>query len=112
MEPLGMPIIDLMRSIDAILTKPGYGTFSEAACNGTPVLYLRRDNWPEQDCLIDWLQNNVRCAEISDVKLKGGDFQAALTALWQKPAPPTPRPDGAAETASIIAERLSAARIG
>ena len=112
MEPLGMPIIDLMRSIDAILTKPGYGTFSEAACNGTPVLYLRRDNWPEQDCLIDWLQGKVRCTEISDVKLKDGDFQAALTALWQKPAPPTPCPDGAAEAASIIAECLSATRIG
>ena len=101
---------DLLASVDAVLTKPGYGTFSEAACNGTPVLYVRRENWPEQDCLLDWLQLNARAEEISEAKLKNGDLQAALTALWQQPAPPMPRPDGAAEAATIIAGRLTAAR--
>ena len=109
-EPLGLPVIDLLRSVDAVLTKPGYGTFSEAACNGTPVLYVRRENWPEQDCLLDWLQFNARAEEISETRLKNGDLQAALTALWQQPAPPMPRPDGAAEAATIIADRLNAAR--
>jgi UDP-N-acetylglucosamine:LPS N-acetylglucosamine transferase len=41
-EPLDRPIADLLCSVDAVLAKPGYGTFAEAACNGTPLLYLRR----------------------------------------------------------------------
>jgi hypothetical protein len=48
-EPLGRPMTDLLRSVDAVIAKPGYGTFAEAACNGTPVLYVRRSDWPEQD---------------------------------------------------------------
>ena len=109
-EALGLPVTDLLRSVDAVLTKPGYGTFTEAACNGMPVLYVRRENWPEQDCLIDWLRHNARCEEISETKLKNGDLRAALTVLWQHPTPDTPHPDGAAEAASIIAGRLTAAR--
>ncbi|MEF8716975.1 MAG: hypothetical protein V5B44_04205 [Candidatus Accumulibacter necessarius] len=65
-EPLGRPITDLLRSVDAVIAKPGYGTFSEAACNGTPVLYVRRQDWPEQDCLIDWLHKHATCREISE----------------------------------------------
>ena len=107
LEPLGQPIIDLVRSVDAVLTKPGYGTFSEAACNGTPVLYVPRENWPEQECLIDWLKNNARCQEVSEANLKKGNLQAALAMLWQRAAPPAPRPDGSLEAATLIAERLT-----
>jgi hypothetical protein len=108
-EPLGLSFTDLLHSVDAVLTKPGYGTFTEAACNGTPVLYLRRDNWPEQDCLIDWLEANGRGAPIGFDALAGEGLPAALAALWRQPAPPTPRPRGAAEAAALIADRLGLA---
>jgi UDP:flavonoid glycosyltransferase YjiC (YdhE family) len=45
---LGLSHTDLLRSCDALIGKPGYGTFVEAACNQTPVLYLPREDWPEQ----------------------------------------------------------------
>ena len=48
MEALGMSFSDLLASSDAVLTKPGYGTFAEAACSGVPVLYVSRGEWPEQ----------------------------------------------------------------
>ena len=108
-ETLGFPITDLLCSVDAVFTKPGYGTFTEAACNGTPVLYMRREDWPEQDCLIDWLKINARCGEISENTLKTGNQHAALDTLWQQPTPPIPRPDGATEAAALIAARLSMA---
>ena len=63
-ESFDLNFTDLLCSVDAIITKPGYGTFTEAAANGTPVLYLRRDDWPEQECLIEWLQHNSPCLEI------------------------------------------------
>ncbi|MFB0935428.1 MAG: hypothetical protein QMB52_06610 [Propionivibrio sp.] len=106
LEPLRMNFTDLLRSVDAVLTKPGYGTFTEAACNGTPVLYVRRDDWPEQDCLIDWLAKNARCAEIGEADLMGGRMQPALEQLWQQSRPAVPRPDGAVEAAELIASYL------
>jgi len=106
-EPLELPFTDLLRSVDAVLTKPGYGTFTEAACNGVPVLYLRRVNWPEQDCLIAWLQENACCAEISDAALASGQLGDALNALWQQVAVAPPIPVGALEAANYLAERTT-----
>ena len=94
---------DVLASVDAVLTKPGYGTFVEAACAGTPVLYLRRPDWPEQDALISWLHTNARALEVSARELHCGDLGEALHALWQQPAHPRPTADGVAE----VAERLS-----
>ena len=105
-EPLDLTFTDLLHSVDAVLTKPGYGTFTEAACNGVPVLYLRRDNWPEQDCLIAWLQQNARCVEIGDAELASGQLGDALDTLWQQVAVAPPKPDGALEAANYLAERL------
>ncbi len=106
LEPLRMNFTDLLRSVDAVLTKPGYGTFTEAACNGTAVLYVRRDDWPEQDCLIDWLEKHARCAEVGEAELMAGTLQPVLERLWQQPRPAIPRPDGAAEAAERIAAYL------
>ena len=106
LEPLRMNFTDLLRSVDAVLTKPGYGTFTEAACNGTAVLYVRRDDWPEQDCLIDWLEKHARCAEVGETELMAGTLRPALEQLWQQSRPAIPRPDGAAEAAERIAAYL------
>lgn len=105
-ETLDFPFTDLLASVDAALTKPGYGTFTEAACNGTPVLYVRRDDWPEQDYLIEWLKANARCGELDEAELCSGQLQPALDALWRKPARPVPVPSGAGEAAGIILDRL------
>lgn len=108
LESLHMNFTDLLRNVDAVLTKPGYGTFTEAACNGTAVLYVRRDDWPEQDCLIDWLHENARCVELEEHTLAGGTMRPLLDALWAQPAPPFPRPEGAAAAAELITARLPA----
>ncbi len=97
-EPLltrGWPFADLLRSVDAVVTKPGYGTFTEATSNGTAVIYQRRDNWPEQDCLIDWLRAHARCTEVSAADLAAGNLGAALTRCMQVAVPPALTFDGA-----------------
>ncbi len=101
-ESLGLSFTDLLASADAVITKPGYGTFTEAACNGTPVLYQRREDWPEQACLIDWLKQHGQCVEIEAEKLVRGDLEKALGELWRRPSPPLPPMDGAAEAADWI----------
>lgn len=102
-ENLGLGFTDLLCSVDAIITKPGYGTFTEAASNGTPVLYQRRLDWPEQDCLIDWLAQNGRSAEIPAEKLLTGELAASLQQLWRQAPPDRPASDGGQAAAEKIA---------
>ena len=102
-EPLRMNFTDLLSSVDAVLTKPGYGTFTEAACNGTAILYIRRrDGWPEQGCLIEWLEKNARNREIGEAVLLQGNVEPELEKLWRQEPPVLPKPDGAAEVAALI----------
>lgn len=105
-ESFGLGFTDLLCSVDAIITKPGYGTFTEAACNGTPLLYQRRDNWPEQDCLIEWLQHNAKCHEIGADDLISGNVHEKLQDLWRKEAPALPESTGIQEASAIIGHLL------
>ncbi len=52
---LPFSFIDLMASVDLVVTKTGYGMFVEAACNGVPVLFLARPDWPESPWLEGWI---------------------------------------------------------
>ncbi len=106
LESLRFNFSDLLRNVDAVLTKPGDGTFAESACNGTPVLYIRRDDWPEQDCLIDWLEQNACCREVSVAALLRGELSDDLAHLWRQPKSPPPIPTGAEEAARLIAAYL------
>jgi hypothetical protein len=105
-ESFGLGFTDLLCSADAIVTKPGYGTFTEAAANGTPVLYQRRDDWPEQDCLIEWLQRNSQCLEIPADSLHTGLLAERLTALWGQTTTLRPALTGAAEAAAAVCRYL------
>lgn len=82
---LGLHFSDLLASVDAVVTKPGYGLFVESAAAGTPVLYLRREDWPEQEVLIDWLKREAVCAEVSAADFASGQLKTQLEALWQAP---------------------------
>ncbi|MDZ4200857.1 MAG: hypothetical protein U1C96_01740 [Gallionella sp.] len=102
-ESLGMSFSDVLASCDAVLTKPGYGIFTEAACAGVPLLYVSRGNWPEQPCLVEWLEQNGVCREIEAAALQRGELGAALSALWGKVKPPRPAANGANQAAGILA---------
>lgn len=94
---------DLLASVDAVVTKPGYGMFVESAAAGVPLLYLRRDDWPEQEALIGWLQAEAVCAELSVAQFAAGDLQAVLQELWARP-----RKTAVANGAGVVAGRLAA----
>lgn len=108
-EALGLPFADLLASCDAVLTKPGYGTFAEAACAGIPVLYVSRGDWPEAPYLVRWLRDHGTCREVSREQLLAGELADTLQALWSQPGPPPPAAHGADEAAEILATLLAAA---
>ncbi|HKB59411.1 MAG TPA: hypothetical protein VKC56_05120 [Gallionellaceae bacterium] len=107
LETLALPFGDVLASSDAVLTKPGYGTFAEAASGGVPVLYVSRGDWPEEPCLVRWLQSHARCREVSPAQLQAGDLLGVLEVLWAEAPPRLPMADGAEEAAARLATLLA-----
>ena len=106
LEPLDMPFGDVLASCDAVLTKPGYGTFAEAACAGVPVLYVARHDWPEEPYLVQWLAEHGVCQEVQRDVLYAGDLGGIFNQLWAMPKPPAAVPSGISEAADYLAASL------
>jgi hypothetical protein len=108
LESLPMNFGDLLASSDVLLCKPGYGSFAEAACSGTPVLYVNRPDWPESPVLAEWLQQHGLCREVSREALEQGNLAGALKEIFHAPRPVPVVPEGAGQVADWLAERLKA----
>ena len=106
LESLPMSFGDLLASSDALLCKPGYGSFAESACSGVPVLYVSRADWPESPALVEWLQQYGLCREISREAQEQGNFAGALREICDIPRPRPVIPQGAEQVAGWLAERL------
>ncbi|MDP2144556.1 MAG: hypothetical protein Q8J80_10570 [Gallionella sp.] len=106
LESLPVGFGDLLASCDALLCKPGYGSFVEAPCGEVPILYVGRPDWPESPALIEWLQRHGRCREVSRQALEEGCVEAELERLWDMPRPPVPVPTGGEQVAEWLAARL------
>lgn len=105
-DRLDMAYADLLASVDLVITKPGYGTFSESAVAGVPVLYVERRDWPETQALTDWLDRVGHCTEISANTLRLGQFAPELDALLARGRSTPVSPDGNREGALLIRELL------
>lgn len=112
-ESLDLAFPEVLAASDALVTKPGYGSFVEAGVSGVPVLYVRRFDWPEEPYLIDWLRRHTRTGEIARTALEQGTMAPALSALWVRPAIKPAAATGSDEAAQIlnayIAPRTAAA---
>ncbi len=106
LETLQMNFSDLLASSDALICKPGYGSFTEAAASGVPVLYVNRPDWPEAPALVEWLQQNVLCREVSRQDLEQGTIADALEDIWNAPRPKPVNPEGAQQVAGWLAGKL------
>lgn len=84
LSDIDISFIDILCSADLFLTKPGYGSFSQAACNKTAVLYVERPDWPEQRYLCDWLNLYTPCNSITRQQLNNGQFSSELSSLLQQ----------------------------
>lgn len=93
---------ELLRAANAVLTKPGYGTVAEAACNGVPMLYLRRNDWPEQEPLMTWLHQVGRCREVKRENLDNGAWTDDLNALLASEATIPVIPTGIQEAMALL----------
>ncbi|MFA7282371.1 MAG: hypothetical protein WC100_19975 [Sterolibacterium sp.] len=101
-----LPFAEVLASVDALITKTGYGSFVEAACHGIPMLYLRRPDWPEEECLIDWGLDNNRAAEITRAAADSGDLAESLEQIWHATLPPRPQATGIQQACRQLVQLL------
>jgi len=103
----GLRYEDLIRAVDVVITKPGYGTLSECIANDTAVVYTSRGRFAEYDVLVREMPKYLRCAYLDNQLLLAGRWQAALDAALAAPEPPQrPRTDGAVIIADMICARV------
>jgi hypothetical protein len=106
---LSMPFIDALASADAVLTKPGYGTYAEAVCNAVPILTLSRPDWPETPGLNGWAREYGCLEEITPAQFHAGDWLRALDRLWRQPRKRPPEPEGISQAVMVLEDFLAGA---
>ncbi|NOU01581.1 MAG: hypothetical protein HOO95_08435 [Gallionella sp.] len=87
LETLQMDFKDILASCDALICKPGYGSFVEATYSGVPVIFVNRHDWPESPALVEWLRMHGVSHEVSRDKLNEGKFEEILADLWSQNRP-------------------------
>jgi hypothetical protein len=102
LEETGFSYLDALASCDALLTKPGYGSFVEAACAGVPVLYVARVDWPEEPYLVSWLSDRGRLLKLPDESLARGQVKSELTKLLNTRTKPAITPSGIDEAVDLL----------
>ena len=98
----GVAFADLISSVDLVVGKVGYGTFTEAALAGTPTIYLARPDWPESPALDDWLAAHTRCRAIGAEALFSAGFGDVIAEVLAQPARPRAVPSGVGEAADWL----------
>jgi hypothetical protein len=98
-----MSFIDLFASCDAVVTKVGYSTFVEAACNGVGLVSANRPDWPESAVLIDWATQNASFALVQEGVEDPRGLRPALAAVLDAPRKIPVAPSGVSEAVEIIA---------
>lgn len=103
LSTLGLSFIDMLASVDAVITKPGYGTLVEALCNGIPVVSVERPDWPESPYMEAWTKANGRAVFVPRRDRWVDDAVAAARGLAEGPRPKPVEPAGQVDVAAFLA---------
>jgi hypothetical protein len=95
------PFSTLLSSVDVIMTKPGYGTTIEAVAVQTPLVYVRRHNFADEESIVTYLRRYGRGIELSREDFLNTRWEPAIQQALALPKPATPPPacTGAADAA-------------
>lgn len=102
LKALEMPFRDILASVDLLITKPGYGSFVEAAALGLPVAYIPRSEWPEQPYLVRWMEQRGHAAVLPRTAAESGDIAGIVGGLLRGGRPRPIAATGAQEAAKAL----------
>ncbi len=76
---------DLVRAVDAMITKPGYGIVADALAHKIPILYTDRGEFLEYPRLVKALGECATAEYIAQAELLSGNLAAHLNHVLSKP---------------------------
>ena len=94
-EDLPLPFGELLRQADVVMTKPGYATIATVVHYGIPLVYVRRNNFVDEQRLVDYAHQHGRALELSCEDFEAGVWEKTLQSVLTLPAPlePPPKPE-------------------
>jgi hypothetical protein len=95
LENIRMPFGEMLRQADVVMTKPGYGTVVTAVHYRIPLVYVRRNNFVDEQSLVDYAREHGRALELTGEDFGRGVWKETLEAVLALPDPlkPSPQPD-------------------
>jgi hypothetical protein len=107
LDASGLDYHDLVRAVDVVVTKPGYGIIASAVANNTALLYTDRGRFREYGVLVHHMPRLLRCAHMEHdiVTSQRWDTQVAHVLDLARPRE-RPLINGAEVAAGMIATYL------
>jgi len=103
---------DLLRAVDAIVTKPGYGIVADVLAHRVPILYTDRGDFPEYPRLVQALSDCATAEFIPQDQLLAGNLRPYISRLLAKtPTWPDVELNGAQVAAEKILSLLNSSRV-
>jgi L-arabinokinase len=83
------PIIfaDILASMDAVISKPGFGILSDCIANRKPLIYADRSDFREYPILVHAIRKYIKHVHIPTIELYRGNLQESLARIWESPDP-------------------------
>ena len=105
-----MPFTDVLASVDAVITKPGFGVISECIVNRKPMIYADRSDFVEYEVLVRAIERYLKHLHIPSERLYAGELKDYVDRVWSRPEPAESLPAGGdVVAAGQIMKWLSAA---
>ncbi len=76
-----LSFVDLLKVVDAVVTKPGYGIVSGCIANHTPILYTNREDFREYDVLVEGIKEYTHNSFVPREDLLNGKWPEYLDQL-------------------------------
>jgi len=95
-----VPFTDVIASVDAVVSKPGFGVISECVVNRKPLVYADREDFLEYGVLLEAIRKYLRHVHIPAECLYRGDLAEALKRLESATQPTQSPPLGGARQAA------------
>jgi hypothetical protein len=106
LEELELTYPDVVRAVDVVVTKPGYGIVTDAIAAGTRVVYTERGDFPEYPILVEGMERHLACVHVSNADLLAGRIEEPVRRVLRMAVPAAPDLDGGARAARRLLELL------
>jgi len=101
---------DIVRAVDAVVAKLGYGTIAEVWREGRPAAWVVRPGFRESDPLEAWVGERLAGLTMDAEAFASGDWLDGVAGLLATPAPPGAEERGAERVAAFVKEAVLGGR--